>query len=127
MILADTSVWVEFLQGKLAIAQEDFLRMATCGPVIQEVMQGLRPGAKSHAFLDSLLALPRLADPLPLARFQSAANLYREGRGRGYTIRSGTDCLIAAVAIENRVPVWHRDRDYDAIAGFTPLQIWTPR
>jgi hypothetical protein len=127
MILADTSAWIELLQGRLSIAEEDLLRMATCGPVVQEVMQGLRPGAASHRFLDSLLALPCLSDPLPLTIFRAAADIYREGRRRGYTIRSSVDCLIAAIAIENSVPVWHRDRDYHLISRFTPLEIWPPR
>jgi predicted nucleic acid-binding protein len=52
-----------------------------------------------------------------------AAEIYREGRRKGHTIRSTTDCLIAAIAIENGVPMWHRDRDYDAIAKYTPLRI----
>jgi len=33
------------------------------------------------------------------------------------------DCLIAAIAIDNGVAIWHRDRDYDAIAKYTPLRI----
>jgi predicted nucleic acid-binding protein len=32
------------------------------------------------------------------------------------------NCLIAAIAIENRVPVWHRDRDFTAIARYTTLE-----
>jgi predicted nucleic acid-binding protein len=32
------------------------------------------------------------------------------------------DCLIAAIAIEHQVPVWHRDRDFTAIARFTALE-----
>jgi predicted nucleic acid-binding protein len=32
--------------------------------------------------------------------------------------------LIAAIAIENRVPVWHRDRDFNAIARYTALEVF---
>jgi hypothetical protein len=70
--------------------------------------------------------LPVLSDPLPKSLFLAASDIYRVGRDKGRTIRSSTDCLIAAIAIENRVPVWHRDRDFDAIATFTSLQI-SPR
>jgi predicted nucleic acid-binding protein len=38
------------------------------------------------------------------------------------TIRSSADCLIAAIAIANSIPVWHRDRDFSAIAKFTALE-----
>ena len=55
--------------------------------------------------------------------FLEAAEIYREGRRRGYTLRSSIDCLIAAIAIENGIPVRHRDRDYDAIGRYTRLKI----
>jgi predicted nucleic acid-binding protein len=83
----------------------------------------LRPGSDSAAFQESLLALPCLSDPLTLDLFLDAAEIYREGRRRGYTIRSGVDCLIAAIAIHHGVQVWHRDRDFDLIAKYTPLRV----
>jgi predicted nucleic acid-binding protein len=125
MILVDTSVWIELLAGKprRAIREEDLLRFATCGPVVQEVLQGLRPGPQSDAFREAFLAIPVLSDPIPLNVFVSAAEIYRQGRQRGLTIRSSVDCLIAAIAIENRIPVWHRDRDFTAIARYTGLEV----
>jgi predicted nucleic acid-binding protein len=32
------------------------------------------------------------------------------------------DCLIAAIAIDRKIPVWHRDRDFTAIAQYTDLE-----
>jgi predicted nucleic acid-binding protein len=57
-----------------------------------------------------------------LELYVAATDIYRRGRRRGLTIRFATDCLIAAIAIRNAVPVWHRDRDFDAIASFTVLE-----
>lgn len=124
MILVDTSVWIELLNGRLGskVSQEELLNFATCGPVVQEVLQGLRQDPASEAFREGLLALPILSDPLPSAAFLSAAEIYRLGRAKGYTIRSSTDCLIAAIAIDNRVPVWHKDRDFESIARYTSLR-----
>src|ERR1035441_7029597 len=124
MILVDTSIWIELLAGKArhVIREEDLLRFVTCGPVVQEVLQGLRPGLQSDAFRTAFLAIPLLGDPVPLSTFVSAAEIYRQGRRRGITIRSSVDCLIAAIAIEHRVPVWHRDRDFDAIARYAGLE-----
>jgi len=68
-----------------------------------------------------MLAVARVSDPLPLNTFLEAARIYSLGRRQGLTIRSSTDCLIAAIAIENNVPVWHADRDFSAIARLTPL------
>jgi predicted nucleic acid-binding protein len=30
--------------------------------------------------------------------------------------------LIAAIAIHNAIPVWHRDRDFDAITRYPALE-----
>jgi len=124
MTLVDTSVWIELLNGTLGtrVAQEELLNFVTCGPVVQEVLQGLRDDPAVEALRAGLLALPLLSDPLPVALFLSAAEIYCLGRAKGYTIRSSTDCLIAAIAIENDVPVWHRDRDFESIARYTSLR-----
>ena len=125
MMLVDTSVWIELLNGTLGskVTEADLLDFVTCGPVLQEVLQGLRDDPASEALRESLLALPVLSDPVPTALFLSAAEIYRLGRAKGYTIRSSTDCLIAAIAIENAVPVWHKDRDFEAVARYTSLRI----
>ena len=124
MILLDTSIWIELLNGKLQVSEDDLLHFVTCGPVVQEVIQGIRRGPSADAFREAFLALPCVSDPLPLAMFLEAAEIYSLGRKKGRTVRSSMDCLIAAVAIENRLPVWHRDRDYETLAEFTALETW---
>ncbi|MGD0872386.1 MAG: PIN domain nuclease [Bryobacteraceae bacterium] len=127
MILVDTSIWIGLLAGgRPKVAEEDLANFATCGPVVQELLQGLKPGPASDAFRQLLLAVPVLSDPVPLSLYLAAADIYRLGRRKGVTIRSSIDCLIAAIAIENRVPVWHRDRDLSAIATYTALEIFVP-
>ena len=128
MILVDTSIWIDLLARgpRGALREEDLLSFATCGPIVQEMLQGLRPGTQSDAFLAAFRALPVLSDPTPVRLFLSAGEIYRQGRRRGITIRSSVDCLIAAVAIENSVPVWHRDRDFDAISRYTQLAVAQP-
>lgn len=127
MILVDTSIWIGLLAGgRPKVAEEDLANFATCGPVVQELSQGLKPGPASDAFRQLLLAVPVLSDPVPLSLYLAAADIYRLGRRKGVTIRSSIDCLIAAIAIENRVPVWHRDRDFSAIAAYTALEIFVP-
>jgi len=124
VILVDTSVWIELLNGRrgLRISEEELLDFAICGPVLQEVFEGLREHPWAEAFRQALLALPILSDPLPVGTFLAAAEIYRQGRRKGYTIRSSTDCLIAAIAIDHKIPVWHRDRDFEIIGHFTSLQ-----
>lgn len=123
MILVDTSIWIEILAGRQQVDPDDLLRLVTCPPVLQEVRQGLRRTGLAEAFFESFQAVPCLSAPLPASLFLAAAEIYREGRRRGVTIRSSFDCLIAAIAIEHKVPVWHRDRDYASIAQYTPLLV----
>jgi hypothetical protein len=123
MILIDSSVWIRFLRGELALKDpDDLFRCVTCGPVQQEVLQGLRECAASERFRQAFLAIPCVPDPLPARLYQQAAELYREGRRRGATIRASNDCLIAVIAMEHKLAVWHHDRDFTAIAQFTPLR-----
>ncbi len=128
MILVDTSIWIQLLNGRLgrSLDETELLNFVTCGPVIQEVMQGLRNDHVGDAFREALLALPVLSDPLPVNLFLAGAEIYRQGRAQGFTIRSSTDCLIAAIAINVNVPVWHKDRDFEAIARFTRLRTHAP-
>jgi len=102
-----------------------FLEFATCGPILQEILQGLADSPRKNDLKEALLAMPRLNEPLPIESFLSAAEIYAEGRKRGYTIRSGYDCLIAAIAIEHDIAVWHRDRDFTSIAKYTRLKVFS--
>ena len=54
--------------------------------------------------------------------YEQAAVIFRTARLAGYTIRSMNDCLIAATAIRNGVPVLHADRDFGNIARVTTLE-----
>jgi hypothetical protein len=123
MFLVDTSVWIELLNGRLGsqVTEDDLLRFVTCGPIVQEVVQGLRDTAEEASFRQAFDAIPRVCDPLPERLFVQAAEIYRLGRRRGLTIRSSADCLIAAISMEAGAPVWHKDRDFAAIARYTPL------
>ena len=106
-------------------SEDELVRFVTCGPVIQEVLQGLRFHESAGPFQNSFLAIPQISMPVKLDLYLHAADLYRVGRSKGYTIRSSIDCLIAAIAIENKVPVWHYDRDFATIARYSSLQEFT--
>ena len=69
-----------------------------------------------------MLGFKCYCDPLPLSVFLKAAEIYSLGRRKGIRIRSSIDCIISAIAIENQLSVWHKDRDFDLIAKFTSLK-----
>ena len=122
-VLVDTSVWIAILRGEISVDRISYRSFLTCGPVLQEVLQGFDDDPISNRYADQFMNVPRLSDPLPSELFMIAADIYRQGRRRGLTIRSAMDCLIAAIALENNVIVWHRDRDFDNIAQFTNLKV----
>jgi predicted nucleic acid-binding protein len=122
MILVDSSLWI--MTGPDGVRIEDFVArdfVVTCLPVIQEVLQGVRHEAAWRRAEKTFFAMTVLESPMSDEVFVEAAELYRTGRRMGFTIRSAFDCLIAACAIRNRVPLYHCDRDFDAISRFSPL------
>ena len=125
MLLVDTSAWIEVFRkpAGLDLASVGGLdQVVTCLPVVQEVLQGFRDEAAWRIARDAMLALPCVESPLPQARFEEAAALYRAARRAGLTVRSGVDCLIAACAIRHGLTVLHADRDFPALARVSPLQ-----
>lgn len=127
MLIADTSAWVEFLRAtgtaeaarlRVAIAERE---VVVIEPVLGEVMAGVR--RKSVLSTMRLLEAQRLEALAPKRDWLDAAEIYRELRWRGVTIRSFIDVLVAAAAIRLELPVLHRDRDFGLIAQYTDLEV----
>jgi predicted nucleic acid-binding protein len=130
VILADTSAWVEYLRatGSPVDRRMDRLISADADVVVTTdvVVMELLAGATKEEELTQLrrMLLPFEHLPVdPLDDFETAAELYRQCRRGGETVRTLLDCLVAAVALRTGAAVLHQDRDYDAIARQTPLQI----
>jgi predicted nucleic acid-binding protein len=124
MILVDTSIWIAVFRKKASFRIEDaveFDEIATCLPVIQEVLQGFREEHAYRTARDAMTALPVVESPMEESLFIEAADLYRSARRRGLTIRSSVDCLIAACAIRHAFPVLHMGRDYELLMQVSTL------
>ena len=133
-VLVDTSAWVDFLNGhpspERAVVHELFEGdddLCTCGVVVAEVFQGLRRDRGR----DELAALFReltFLEPPGIDLYLRAAELYRELRRKGRTVRSTIDCLIAVLAEENGCYLLARDRDMTAIldSGLAAVKRWAP-
>ena len=125
MTLVDTSVWIEIFRKPARLRLElvtDLDDVVTSLPIVQEVLQGFADERAFKQARESMLALPIVESPLDEAGFLEAAQLYRSARRAGLTIRSSTDCLIAACAIRHHLTVVHVDRDYDHLATVSTLQ-----
>lgn len=125
MLLVDTSIWIEVLRRDsefdlTAVAEVD--EWVVCLPVIQEVLQGFGDESAYRVAHDALLAMPIVESPLDQTVFLEAAALYRAARRMGHTVRSGTDCLIAACALRHDLEVLHCDRDFEVLASVSALR-----
>lgn len=132
MTLADTSAWVEFLRATGTAVHHRMRDLLVSGEplhttdvVVMELLAGGRD--EEHAVqLRRLLARCRFEPVAGLGDFEAAAELYRRCRQGGSTIRSLTDCLIAAVALRADLPVLHADRDFDALARHAGVRVAEP-
>jgi predicted nucleic acid-binding protein len=95
----------------------------TTDVVTMELLAGVRDDVELSRLRARLRSFPRLHIDGP-ADFEQAASIYRSCRARGETVRRLNDCLVAAVAIRNEVPILHSDRDFDVIARHTALAVY---
>jgi len=130
MILVDSSVWIGFFNGtegsavsalEKLIADEEEVYLSEY--ILTEVLQGFRGDREYEAARRCLLRFPiaRLRDK---DSYIEAAQIYRQCRKQGITIRKTADCLIARTAIENDLFLLHKDNDFDLIASVCPLKIY---
>ncbi len=132
MIVVDTTVWIDFLEGrgtpfdlhlKKLIEQGELLALTDI--IYCEVLQGILEESKFRQTRSILRAYPIL-QMRGLRTFERAAYIYRACRKKGLTIRKTADCLIAATCLEARAELYHNDRDFEAIAKVRRLTIYRP-
>ena len=121
MIVVDSSVWIDFLNGR-DVSHTRRLR-AILGSeeiivgdlMLCEVLQGLASERAAH----NVEALLRRFDIVPMAgeaiAVQAARN-FRSLRKRGITVRKTIDLLIGTWCIDNRKPLLHNDSDFHPMA-----------
>ena len=86
------------------------------------MLGGVASEHKAHR-LEYLFGQFDPAPPLDDRDYRDAAPRYRHCRAKGLTIVSTVDCLIAQLAIRHRLALVSRDRDFQAIARVTPLNV----
>jgi predicted nucleic acid-binding protein len=132
MVIVDTTVWIDYLQG-IRNPESDWLeaeldrqRLGLTDVILCEVLQGVRDEATATAVERQLLKLEVFqSGGVDLAR-ESAKN-YRTLRERGHTVRKTIDCLIATFCLREQHSLLHRDRDFDAFERFLNLSVIHPK
>ncbi|MCH2394090.1 PIN domain nuclease [Oceanibaculum sp.] len=121
MILVDSSVWIDFFNGRLTPAVERLRAyietddIAIGDLMLCEVLQGFRTEADAQRAERALTALIVL-DLVTPERAILAAAQYRGLRRRGITIRKTIDLLIGAYCISTGTPLLQDDRDFLPVA-----------
>ncbi len=117
MIVVDSSVWIDFLNGHDAPHVRRLDAILGAGEIIVgdlilcEVLQGLESERKAQeveARLRPFAIVSMAGETIAIA----AARNFRYLRGRGVTVRKTIDLLIGTWCIENRTPLLHNDGDF---------------
>lgn len=131
MILADSSVWIDYFNGQVTPetdALDDLLRrepVLTGDLILTEVLQGFRGDAdyrKARTLLETLELRTLGGRQIAMA----AADNYRALRRRGITPRKTIDMIIGAYCIVHGLQLLHADRDFDVLEKELGLLVLKP-
>ncbi|MEW6615705.1 MAG: PIN domain nuclease [Thermodesulfobacteriota bacterium] len=127
MIFVDSSVWIDYFNGKKT-PQTDWLDSSLGNTplimgdlVLTEVLQGFQSDKDFSIARDLLLGMPFMAMGGRALALQSAVN-YRTLRRKGVTVRKTIDVMIGTFCIHYGLPLLHDDRDFDPMVKFLGLK-----
>ena len=127
MILVDSSVWVDYFNGRLTRETDHLDSLLGVEPVaigdliLTEVLQGFRTDADCASAKELLRGLP-LYELLGKDLAVKTADNYRVLRKKGITVRKTADAIIATFCIEHRTPLLYSDRDFDPFVKHLALK-----
>lgn len=128
-VLVDSSAWIEFLRGTGSETHQRVRGLvsgsypiAVTEPVVFELLMGAETDAEAERLRRFLVSFD-LRPFRGIRDAERAAEVYRGCRRAGRTIRSSVDCMVAAVALRDGLPVLSADRDFEAIAAETGLEV----
>ncbi len=133
MILVDTSVWIDLFDHpesiyakelEVLIEREEDLCLTDLN--LTEILQGIKDEKIFRQVKEYLTQFP-IIRAFSLETYIRAANIYRLCRKKGKSITKTIDAIIAAIAIENSLILFHNDKDFNLIADCTNLNIFNLR
>ena len=131
MILIDSTVWVDYFNGRITPQTNYLDSILTSVPILvgdlilAEVLQGFRQDADFEQARRALSKFEIVSMVSPDLAIQSARN-YRTLRKKGITVRKTIDSLIATFCIENSHDLLHNDSDFDPYEQHLGLQVIHP-
>jgi len=128
VIVVDTSVWIEYFNGRPTRESEllerllGVQRLLIGDLILTEVLQGFRSDADFHRarnYLEALEVRPMVGLKVAVA----AANNCRSLRALGITVRKTIDVLIATFCIIDDHLLLHCDRDFEPFERHLGLRV----
>jgi predicted nucleic acid-binding protein len=128
MIVVDTSVWIDYFNGRSTpstnlldslLARE---RLAVGDLILAEVLQGFRSDLDFRRALEFLSAFEFQTMVGREVAIDSARN-YRSLRARGISVRKTIDVMIGTFCIKSGHQLLHADRDFDPMERYLGLDV----
>jgi len=118
MIIADTSIWIDYFNG-IESQYTDALDTGLAEGIIAigdiiflEILQGFKSD-KDYNLAKKTLSTLEQYEMLGHNQVLKAADNYRKLRKKGITIRKTNDVVIATFCIENKIPLLFLDKDFN--------------
>jgi len=128
MIIVDSTVWVDYVNGKsneetrlleARIGQED---IGLTDLIFCEVLQGIRTEREFEEVKRELMEFSIFPTGGMEMAIEGATN-YQKLRAKGFTVRKTIDCWIATFCLREGHELLHRDRDFDPFESELGLRV----
>ena len=127
MLLIDSSVWINYFNGKSTWQTEILDQILQQTPVftadliLTEVLQGFRKDKDYQEAKEIMSILPCKNMGGYEIAIQSAEN-YRKLRKTGITVRKTIDVIIGTFCITENIPLLHDDKDFEPMVKHLGLK-----
>ncbi len=127
MIFVDSSVWIDYFNGKssLEVTKLDSLLgvefVSTGDLILVEVLQGFR-NDKDYKIAKNLLTSLTVFNMLDSNIAIKSADNFRALRKKGVTVRKTIDSIIATFCIQNKLSLLHSDKDFKPFHKYIRLK-----
>lgn len=127
MVLVDSSVWINYFNGKNSWQTEILDQMLSQIPlftgdlILTEVLQGVRKDNEYNKAKEVMGILSCKQMGGYEIAIESAEN-YRKLRKKGITVRKTIDVIIGTFCINNNIPLLHDDKDFEPMMKYLGLK-----
>jgi predicted nucleic acid-binding protein len=127
MILIDTSILIGYFKGlkgkpydRLDSLIDQNIPIGICNHIYQEVLQGAKNEREFNLLKDYLNMMNIYDLRYGKKSHENAAWIYFKCRKAGITPRNTIDLIIAQIAIDNNLLLYHNDKDFVQISQVIP-------